>query len=366
MENIKIRVKLSDIKPNMILAKDVVAKNGAIILAENTMLNNVNFTKLSSNDIQHVTVWSNSIENDKSSFTQTTYTIEEQRIPVKEKVEFKQFNQEYETKLNNAKECILEIGKTGNINQDNLYKIANDIVAKANCKSDVFVYLCNLKEQHEHTYSHCVNVSVLCNLFAKWIGMNEEDTKKLTIAGLLHDIGKTKISPELLNKKDALTPDEFDEIKKHTIYGYKIVEDIPNLSEDVKKAVLMHHEKIDGSGYPLKAKDYSINKFARIVSICDIYDAMTSSRVYRTKICPFEVIKSFEHDSFGYLDTKYLMIFLQNIAYTYVGTWVKLTNNQEAEIIFINRNQMSRPIVKSNNDFIDLSKRDDLNIECLI
>lgn len=366
MANDKIKkVNILNIKPNMILADDVVTKNGAVILARNTMLNNINYTKLKDNKIMYINVWSDSINEEAESFRNTTFTIEEQLKPVTEREEFKDFSQDYEKKVDQTEECMIAIGKGGDVDIDNLYKITTDIVNVVNCKSDIFCYLGYLKETDEHTYSHCVNVSVLCNIFSKWLGFEEEEIKNLTVAGLLHDIGKTKVDQEILNKKDKLTKEEFEEIKKHTTYGYRIISD-KLIADEVKKAVLMHHEKIDGTGYPLGIKNNKIGKYAKIVAICDIYDAMTSDRVYRKKICPFEVIKSFEQSSFGLLDTQYLLTFLRNIAYTYVGSYVKLTNNEIGEVVFINRSQMSRPIVKTNSGFIDLSRDKTISIKHIV
>ena len=129
----------------------------------------------------------------------------------------------------------------------------------------------------------------------------------------------------------------------------------------------MHHEKIDGKGYPYGLLDLQIEPFAKIISICDIYDAMTSNRVYRGKHCPFEVIKTFETNSFGQLDTSYLLIFLKNIAYMYLGVKVLLSTKEEAEVVFINNNNLSRPIVRTaSNEILDLSYKKDIYIHSLI
>lgn len=363
--NTKKKVKLSDVKTNMVLAKDVLTSSGIVILAKNTMLNNVNFTKLSSNNITHVMVWEKSIEDSAKPITSEVHTIEQQMKPVTEKKEFKEFNSSYNKNVDKTKESLVAIGNGDAVDKDKLYEMTNSIISKLNCKSDVFSYLGYLKDTDNHIYSHSMNVSLLCNLFSKWIGMSEQESKDITIAGLLHDIGKTKIDNSLLNKKGKLTNEEFEEIKKHTTYGYEIIAE-QDFSEEIKNAVLMHHEKIDGSGYPLGLKEDEISKFPKIVAICDIYDAMTSDRAYREKICPFKVIRNFEQGSYSLLDTKYLLAFLQNIAYTYVGSWVKLTNGKNAEVVFINKNMMSRPIVKSENNFIDLSKNKELDIQGIL
>lgn len=365
-ENVSIKMKVADVRPNCILARDVVTKTGVVILAKNTMINNVNFTKIEQANIKSIYVWEDSVDDTLSPFKQKeVHTIEKQSKLVSDKPEFKAFSGTYTENLDETKDILNNIGNGGDINKDELFSITKGIMDKINCKSDIFTYLSNLKTVNDYTYSHCLNVSLLCNMFSKWLNLPEEETEDLTVAGLLHDIGKLKIDQNILNKKGKLSEAEFEEIKKHTTLGYEIIKDA-DIPESVKDAVLMHHEKINGTGYPRGLKGDEISKYAKIVSICDIYDAMTSDRAYRERFCPFHVIRNFERQNFSILDTQYLLVFLQNIAYTYVGSWVKLTNGETAEIIFINQSQMSRPIVKTENDFIDLSKRLDLDIESLI
>jgi len=124
----------------------------------------------------------------------------------------------------------------------------------------------------------------------------------------------------------------------------------------------MHHERFDGSGYPDGIKGAQINNFARIIAICDTYDAMTANRAYRSKICPFDVIKQFEADGYNKYDTSYLLTFLSNIAYIYFGSWVKLSNGEEGEVVYIHQNNLSRPVVKVGDKLIDLQKMTDVSI----
>jgi HD-GYP domain-containing protein (c-di-GMP phosphodiesterase class II) len=198
------------------------------------------------------------------------------------------------------------------------------------------------------------------------MGMREEESILLTAAGILHDIGKTRTPPEILNKQGKLTDEEFEEMKRHVVYGYRILEN-QSIPQDVKLGALMHHEKIDGMGYPMGLKGGRINRFAKIISICDIYDAMTANRVYRGKICPFDVIRTFERRVYGELDTECLLVFLRNIAYSFVGTWVKLNDGRVAEVLFINSSNLSKPIVRvENGDLIDLSTNNDLIIASVV
>jgi putative nucleotidyltransferase with HDIG domain len=223
-----------------------------------------------------------------------------------------------------------------------------------------------MREADEYTYTHSVNVSLLSMLIGKWLKLDYYSIKSLVSAGLLHDIGKGKISPDILNKPGALTDDEFEEIKKHPAYGYQIAEKIPEVSDDILKAILMHHEREDGSGYPLGLKSEQIHDFAKIVAVADVYDAMTSNRAYRTMICPFDVIESIEKDNFGTLDHRVVSVFLKNIASYYMGDFVKLSNGDIGEIVYINPFNISKPIIRAANSYIDLSNEKKLKILELI
>ncbi len=366
-ENISKKIKSTEVRPNSILARDVVTKTGVVILAKNTMINSVNFTKISQNDVKYVYVWEDSIDDTLSPISGKADNDAENLTAkaVVDRLEFKEFSESYDEKLLDTKGILEIIGNGNTVDKNVLFSITRDVMEKINCKSDIFTYINYIKNVDDYTYNHSLNVSLLCNMFSKWLNLNDNETEDLTVAGLLHDIGKLKIDPAILNKKGKLTDSEFEEIKKHPIIGYEIIKDT-DLPEEIKKAILMHHEKINGTGYPAGLKDNEISKYAKIISICDIYDAMTSARTYRERFCPFQVIRNFERQNFSILDTQYLLIFLQNIAYTYVGSSVKLTNGKTAEIIFINQGQMSRPIVKTDADFIDLSKDLSIDIENLV
>ncbi|MDR1542789.1 MAG: HD-GYP domain-containing protein [Clostridiales bacterium] len=367
-ESIK-KVSIREIKPDMVLARDVVTASGTVLLAKNTMLNNVNYTKLLSSGIGFIFVNSSSIDERVENFTEkerAKASLEQQRIPIVKRPEFKEFQQAVDEKTEEAKKCIYAISDGENVDLHHMFKITDDIMSTLRCKNDIFTFIGFIKENDEHTFHHCVNVSLLCNLFGRWLGVDSSELVDLTTSGMLHDIGKTKIPPEILNKKGKLTDEEFAVMKKHPVLGYRILQD-QNIPEAIKLGALMHHEKIDGSGYPMGAKGDRIGKIAKILAICDIYDAMTANRVYRDKICPFEVIKMFETKVYGELDTHYLLIFLQNIAYTYIGRWVRLNSGVEAEVVFINAAQLSRPLVRTlSEEFIDLTVKKDLSIDSLL
>ena len=127
--------------------------------------------------------------------------------------------------------------------------------------------------------------------------MEKTDVNTLTIAGVLHDIGKCKIPDDVLNKPDKLTDEEFALIKKHPQFGFDLIRDL-QIDSRIKRTALMHHERCDGSGYPSQLDSSLIDDFAMITAIADVYDAMTAARRYRAPLCPFAVISSFESEGF--------------------------------------------------------------------
>ena len=217
----------------------------------------------------------------------------------------------------------------------------------------------NLRHYDDSTYAHSMNVGLLCNVFADWLDFDEEEKKTLTVAGILHDIGKTRIPLEIIQKPSRLSEEEYQIIKKHTEYGFAILTE----NYHIRYTALQHHERNDGSGYPLGLVAAHIDEYAKIVSIVDVYDAMTSPRVYRGPTCPFDVINLFEQEGFQKYDSRYIMIFLRRIAESYLNENVRLSDGRSGKLIYINNYALSRPVVMADGEAIDLRKERYLRIE---
>lgn len=346
-------LSIEEITPGMISFQDIYSDTGQLLVAKDTELTPNHIDKLLSYDIPGVPIIK---EDDEEELT--TENIQDTE-------EFKEFKENYEDTKSSVQSQILDIGDGKSIDVTELFTITNDLMGDMNYKSSLFNFLNNIQHFDDYTYSHSLNVSLIAYTLGQWLNLSGDELENLTVAGLLHDVGKTKIPLDILNKPDKLTDDEFEEVKKHTIYGYEIVEhqDIPY---EMKMAVLMHHERYDGSGYPFKVKNEKINKYAKIIAIADLYDAMTSDRPYRKKITPFQVINEFQRNYLGKLDTAILMVFLQNIAYCYLDAMCELSNGETGKIIFINKQRPSQPIVKVGDGIVDLSQQKELSIVKLL
>ncbi len=339
----KVTVNVYESEPGMKMAETIFNEYGGTIVGENTILDAHLINKLKNLDINKVKVY---LETEDVIISNNSEVF---RVQYNENVEV------VKTVLHD-----ISVGKTIDVGRVN--NVSDSIFVKINENRDIVSCINQIRSVDEYTYAHSVNVSLISMLIGKWLKFSHDKVKLLLQSGLLHDIGKGKIPPELLNKPGALTPAEYEEMKKHALYGYRLLEGNSEISRDVAFGVLMHHEREDGSGYPVGVMGNQIHEFAKIIAVADIYDAMTSNKAYRAKESPFEVFELMEESTYGVLDHRVVTTFLANIAAYYIGDLVMLNNNEVGEIIYINPRHVSRPLVKSGEKFYDLSKERSIKI----
>ncbi len=254
------------------------------------------------------------------------------------------------------------------IDTNDLLSSVSELFLSRNTIIELFDMLYNMRTITDSVYAHCLNVALISRMIGRWLKLQSHNLDALTIAGLLHDIGKLKVPEDILNKPGFLTDEEFAQIRQHPKYGYEILKNQPNMDPRIKKTALMHHERCDGSGYPTGLSEDFIENFAMIVAIADVYDAMTAARSYRAPLCPFQVINNFEKEGYQKYYTQYILTFLKQIAAAYQSNRVILSDGRGCNIIMLNQNDLSRPIVQlDDNTCIDLSKADkDLYIKAVL
>lgn len=282
---------------------------------------------------------------------------------LKQSPEFKQFKGAFENNVTEIRQGINDIvEKNAPIQIDTLLSSTMELINTQTNSFGVFDMLHNMRQFDDLTYAHSVNVSLICNVFSQWLGFSEEEQRIATASGMLHDIGKLKIDDAIIKKPGRLTEEEFRKVQYHAIEGYKILQP-QNISEHIKNAALMHHEKCDGTGYPLKLTGERIDRFAKLVAIADVYDAMTSARVYRGSMCPFSVIRIFEDEGLNKYDTEYIMKFLENVINTYIDNRVQLSNGKIGTVRWIDKQHLARPMLQlADGSFLELAKHPELNI----
>ena len=338
----KICINLDELVPGMIIAQTLSNQYGATIIYDRTVLTPVLIHKLQNLSYDRIYV----------------YDISEKEIDENTN----RFSVSYEQSQSMVKDMLKDVGDGRPLDMQKVRSVSTLLMGRIDTSRDVIDAISQVRTTDEYTYTHCINVSLICSLMGRWLKLDDISIKLLTYSGLLHDIGKSKISNSILEKPGKLSEKEFEIIKKHPALGYKILEKIPSLNKNVLMGVLMHHEREDGSGYPLGAKNQQIHYFAKIVALSDIYDAMTSDRVYHAKQSPFSVLEMFENNSFGLLEPRYIMVLLSNIANYYIGDLVRLSSDEVGEIIYINPHHVSRPLVRIDNSYVDLYQEPSLKI----
>lgn len=346
----KTELFINDIEPDMILGEDIYDNNGHLLLKSKTKLTQEEIIRIKKSSRKRtIKIFSQDL-NVNLNNNKTVPKEQESQIIVKEKLK----NMEKSIKENFDK--ISRHNSPEKIKKE-IDKIANDIQESLVINTFLLNEILEVKEIDEYLYNHSLNVAVIANMIGKWLNFNEKKVKKLILAGVLHDIGKLKIEKKILNKKEKLNSDEFEIMKSHSTLSYKMLMNIGYKNKEILKAVIMHHEKEDGSGYPLGVKGNEIPIFAKILSIADIFDAMTSDRCYKKRVSPFKVLEMFQNQTFGKLDYKIVIVFIEKFLEHYIGSEVLLTNGIKAKITSINIYELTKPfLMTENGNFIDLSK----------
>ena len=303
---------------------------------------------------------------DRNSSTMTAQRLETYSQRIRRSPEFQRFKTDYTKKVSFMKENINNfIVNDEDLNVDQLLDETLTLFGENSTTISMFDMLHNMRQIDDSTYAHSVNVALICRLIGKWKNFSEKDMDTLTLCGLLHDIGKSKIPNEIIGKPGKLTDSEYEEIKKHPVIGYNLVKNL-DIDQRIKNAVLLHHERFDGKGYPLGLTGNEIDDFTSIVSIADVYDAMTANRCYRDGLCPFEVIAIFEKEGLTQFNPKYILTFLDHIANTYINNEVLLSDGSSGKIVLINK-KLTRPTIQlDNGNFVNLESRLDLYVQAII
>jgi len=197
-----------------------------------------------------------------------------------------------------------------------------------------------------YTYAHCVNVAVISLILGISLNLSKRNLTYLCIGALIHDIGKSFIPSEILQKPGKLTPEEFEVIKNHSLYGYKFLNNFFSLSSHIKLIVLQHHERFDGLGYPNSISGNKISYLARIVSIADVYDALTSDRPYKRAMCPSDALEYLMSNAGTLFDHDMLNVFCKIVIPFPQGTIVSLSNGDIGVVEETMPNFPLRPTIK--------------------
>ncbi len=279
---------------------------------------------------------------------------------------FKKFVDKYQFCLTSYKGIMISyLGMKPKISieKEDLLKLYYDCNSMVSTGGQLLDYIYNMMpNEDELTYTNSFNAALLCGTFANWLDLSQEDKELLILCGFYYDIGKWTLSNDILWKPGKLTEEELTLVKKHPVIGYALVRDDTNLNEHIKNTIIMHHERMDGSGYPYHMKGEKIDLFARYLAIVDTYVSMASPRSFRPAFTPLQILGNFEKNM-GIYDVSILMPLMDHIADAQIGTQVELSDHTTWEVAMVNKTSYGRPILKNDhNEIMDLSTRSTLDI----
>lgn len=342
-----VSVGVNELVPGMIIEKDVV-RNNSVLLKEGTIVNEDIIERLQNLfflDKIYVHISSDIIEKN-------TKEVEIKKV--------EQAFQEVSDKLENLYSHMDTI-KDDII--DDLREFAWKIQKQFRNSKLLINSVLFQGSKDDCVYRHGVNVAAISALIGNWAGFNEDKINNLIYSALLHDFGITKLPKEFQGKPDLELEQTSDEVKEHVRLGYQAMESLSSINKSVICGVLMHHERCDGSGYPLGLPSEKIHPFAKIIAIADELDVLNSNTELKEKKGAFYVLKEIKDKSLHLLDYKYSKVFLDHISNLYIGEDVLLSNNETAKILLMNIDDIEKPLLLKDGDFINLKTEKDLYIK---
>lgn len=235
--------------------------------------------------------------------------------------------------------------KGGQVDIESTKGIVSELVEQVMNNPDAMVWLSQLKDKDEYTAIHSVNVCILSLTFGRSLGLTEAELNTLGMGALLFDIGKSSIPNEILKKTDLLNENEFLLMKAHAFLGYAMLEEKNNLSKEVLEIILNHHERLNGMGYPNCRRGDEISKLTRIVSIVDVFDAITSDRCYKDAFQPQHALNELYNMAPDELDQALIEAFIKCIGIYPVGSIVELNTGHTGVVVKLNEQNKLKPLV---------------------
>lgn len=361
------KISVSEAKDSMVLGRDVVSLDKTkVLLARGAELDEVKIILLKREGIETIYIRSDEEIGHYASGEDAvafSFDVTEESTQTK-----KMTAEEKSIRLDEIVTDMLEDCRNGKRLDRGQLSIAVDILMEeVSDGSNLFGLLRREDNINRYLINHSINVAIISIALSKWLRYSKVDQRNIALAGLLHDVGKVKISNIILDKPGKLTPSEFEIMKKHTTYGYNILKDTIGIGKSVLYGVLQHHEREDGSGYPLRLKGNQIHEYGKIIAISDVYDAMTTTKIYKQKENPFSVQEEIQREAFSRLDPGMTYVFLKNVSKLYIGKKALLSNGEQGEIVYINPSTPTKPVIRVREDYyVDLGVKKDITVKEMI
>lgn len=325
-------ILVSELEEGMVLATPVYDLNGKLLLSEGIVLRQIYIQKILDLKLEKVLIYD-------ANLSIVSRNDDFETIVMKDMI--------LNSTRNDAKEivrgCMNDVVAKSQIDMDKLYLVVNQIVDEILSLDAVTVNLSQLREVDQYIFDHSVNTCVLSIITGIYMGFNKIRLLELGIGAILHDIGKVMMPQDILNKPDRLEDDEFGIMKLHTIRGYEALKSNKQFSEGTLSVILSHHERCDGGGYPKGLHKDDIHVYAKIVTVTDVFDAITADKVYSKKDDPYRAMSFIISELDTKFDREIVKKFLKVVGYYPLGLYVTLNNGDYG---LITKAHKDRPVVR--------------------
>jgi len=315
------------------------------------------------------------IDDDKTILHGKTNSQTESTSPAEKKIrELKQAQQIFTQSKAIQQKLFSDALSGSTLDLSPVVEVTNKSIDAIFNSPDSLACMLNIRDKDEYLLEHSVAVSVYITIFARYLSLDRDIIEQLSIGAFLHDIGKIKIADEILNKPGKLTDDEFTIMKTHANHSIDIIKKTPGISALSLEVAALHHEKLNGTGYPFQVLADDISKYGRMIAICDIFDALTATRVYKKGFAhgkAFAILRELAKQ--GQLDANLVDHFIKCVGVFPVGSLVQLKSNKLALVKHRNDKDPINPQVHSfysvklnhflNKQEIDLSDSEDFIVK---
>ena len=396
-------VRVEDLVPGMFLHSTAITESGRVVLRAGTMLNERAIEGLKTWNITHVEIQVKGPAEEAQPFHQPVAGMTEaevdrllhEKMPlldaaIETAAEEPAISEEPVTEeepepvesdhvaadlpdnfINGYRSALLEVKhelalarfQKNNFSTDKMKSIISQLLLPLLEDPSVFWKLQFIEHTEDYLYHHSIDVAILAGCIGGWMGCSSKMQEKLMWGGLMHDVGKALIPLKIINKSGSLTDEEWNIAQLHAIRGYKYLRKNFDIPHEIFYCVLQHHERMDGSGYPLSLLGDKIDVWARVIAVADIFSAMTSSRSYGKRRTSYDAAATIQAEMFGKLDSQISLLFLGKLRQFFQANRVRLIDGREAEVVFLNHSDDSRPMVRTDDGkVIDLNQERKLAI----
>jgi HD-GYP domain-containing protein (c-di-GMP phosphodiesterase class II) len=223
--------------------------------------------------------------------------------------------------------------------------MVNDLIEQIELSTNVLLNLSHIKVYDDYLYSHVVNVAMLALIIGKQLRLKPDEQHNLGIAALLHDYGMVKLDREVYDHSRDLSPEDWEQVKQHPAYGVEMLQNAEQITPEILRGVLEHHERLDGSGYPYQKRDQDLGWFGRIIAVADVYDACISKRKYRDPLTPTLTLQTLLRGS-QLFDLQVLQAFVAAMSIYPIGSFIRLNTGEIGKIVGCNQNEPFRPDIQ--------------------